>query len=262
MKLNLICENEDAFIVEEAIQNGVINEGILDMIDTATEVVLGAVGFIPIAGEILGDLPLVAKNLMQGDYLGAAIFLVSMEPSPFSDLVAKTLRAIQKLAKHTGQEQRLNRYIGWLAKKTGGRPTQTIVGFFDKTKNALGAVDKKVKSIDNKDPKIKKSAGVLDKVTTYIIDNLDKMKKALLEFLGMVEKKIAKMEPIGGMEDNGDYMGDLIADIKEKYHQLRKDDIENKTNNALLYKKKLLSKTVPEVRKAYEEVFGPIPEIE
>lgn len=266
MKLDLITEDKDVLLVEEAFQGGVIDEGILDIVDTATEVVFGAVGFIPGVGEIVGDAPMLVKNLVQGDYLGAAIFLVSMEPTPISDTIAKTLRAIQKLAKHAGQEKRLNKLIAWLFQKTGGKQTQVVLGIFDKAQGMVTDAGDKIKKADTRDPKVKKSVGVLDKVTRYIDDNFDKMKAALEEFLGLIEQRAAKIEPIGGVDEDipDQYVSDLTKEIEETYHRLREDDIKDGTSKALLYKKKLRanSNSKMEVKRAYESVFGLIPEIE
>jgi len=255
MRLGLINEDKDILLVEEALQSGIINEGILDIVDTATEVVLGAVGFIPGLGEIIGDAPLLIKNLIQKDYLGAAIYLVSMEPTPISDTIAKTLRAIQKLAKHTGQEKRLNKLVGWLIEKTGGKQTKMVLGLFDKAQKTFADVDNKMKKVNNKDPKVKKSMGVIDKITSHVSDNLDKMRSALEEFLGLIDNKA---EPVGGIDEDipDQYVIDLTDEIKEKYHELRKIDIKK----ALDYKKKLLANiNKVEVKRAYEEIFGPIP---
>jgi len=266
MKLDIITEDKDVLLVEEMFQSGVINEGVLDLVDTATEVVLGAVGFIPGIGEILGDAPLLIKNLMRGDYLGAAIYLVSMEPTPISDTIAKTLRAIQKLAQHTGQEKRLNKLVGWLVRKTGGDHAAQILGLFDKAQEMVGGVDEKMKKADTTDPKVKKSIGVMDKVTTYINQNLGKMKTALEDFLGLIDERAAKIEPTGGVDDYipDQFVSDLTEEIKETYHRLRKDDLKDGTSKALLYKKKLRSNADNkiEVKRAYEDMFGPIPEIE
>lgn len=266
MRLDIITEDKDVLLVETMLQEGVIDEGVLDIIDTATEALFGAVGFIPGAGEVLGDAPMLVKNLVQGDYLGAAIFLVSMEPTPISDAIAKTLRAIQKLAKHTGMTARLNRLIGWLVKKTGNKQTAIVLGLFDKAKNTLAGINDKIdKASKNGDAKIKRASGIMDKVSAYVSENMDKMKAALEEFLGLIEERAKRIEPAGGADELPDqYIADLTKEIEETYHQLRKDDIKNGTNKALLYKKKLRSNAdrKQEVKTAYEEVFGPIPEIE
>lgn len=259
MKLHTIIEGRDSLLVEEMFQNGTINEGVLDKIDTAVEVVFGAAGFIPVVGDVFGDLPMVAKNLIQGDYLGAAIYLISMEPSPFTDAVAKSLRTIQKLARHTGQEKRLNKMIGWLMKKTS---SNQILGFFDKAQQTISHATEKTKSI--KDKKAQESISVIDKTTKYINDNIDKMKSALEEFLGLIDKKAQTIEPVGGLDMPDEYVSDLIKEIKDTYYRLRESDLENKTNKALLYKKKLrkAADNKKEVKQAYEDIFGPIPEIE
>ena len=266
MRLDLINEDKDVLLVEGALQSGILNEGALDLIDTATEALFGAIGFIPGAGEVLGDAPMLVKNIMQGDYLGAALYLVSMEPTPISDAIAKTLRAIQKLAKHTGQEDRLNRLIGWLVKKTGGNQTAQVLGLFEKAGATLRGVEDKINNVQTDDPKVKKSAGIFDKVTKYVSENFDKMREALEQFLGLIDERAAKLDPVGGVDEDipDEYVADLTKEIEETYHKLRNDDLQSGTNKALMYKKQLRAKADKkiEVKKAYEEIFGLIPEIE
>lgn len=265
MKLDLITGSKDVLLVEESLQDGILNEGVLDVIDTATEAVFGAIGFVPGIGEVIGDAPMVVKNLMQGDYLGASLYLVSMEPTPVSDMIAKTLRSIQKLARHAGQEKRLNQLIGWLVKKTAGDYVAQTLGLFEKAKGALNKADDQIRKIDG-DVKIKKSAGILNKVTDYINQNLDQMQSALTEFLDVVDKRASKLEPVGGVDDEipDQFVVDLTGEIKETYHRLRNEDLKNGTSNALVYKKKLRmnANKRADVKAAYESIFGQIPEIE
>jgi hypothetical protein len=262
MKLDLILEDQDVLLVEDMLKNGVISEGVLDIIDTSAETLFGAVGFIPGFGEPADGVMLV-KNLLQGDYLGAAIFLVSMEPTPFSDAIAKSLRAIQKLAQHTGQEDRLNRWIGWLVKKTGNKQTAVVMSLFEKSKATIGKVNKTADTAKRTGKgSVKKAGGVMDKVTRFLANKMDKMEKALTDFLNLVDQKAAKMEPVGGADgaDMPDqYVTDEATEIKGTYMRFSKDSI----SKALRYKNKVKANAQKksEIKRAYEEVFGPIDEV-
>jgi hypothetical protein len=79
----------------------------------------------------------------------------------------------------------------------------------------------------------------------------------------LIDKRASRIEPSGGVDMPGGYVSDLTQEIEQTYHRLRKDDLENGTNKAIIYKKQLRSKSdqKEEVKAAYEEVFGPIPEI-
>lgn len=261
MKLHRIPEDRNVLLIEDMLHSGVINEDAVDLIDDAAELVFGAIGFIPGAGEIVGDLPMLVKNIVQKDYLGAAIFLVSMEPTPISDTIAKALRAIQKLAQRTGQEDRLNRWIGWLLKKSGGNPSQTVMGLFDKAKKTIDDVDDKAgRASDADDAEVKQAGGIMDRVTKYIVDNLDKMETALREFLGLIEKRASELEPTGGADMPDEYSKDLAKDIDSAYRRIYK---ESGAKQALKYMQKIKAnaKKKSEIKKAYEQVFGPIEEV-
>jgi len=259
MKLELILEDKDSLILEDAFQNGVINEGLMDIVNTAVEAVFGTVGLIPVIGDIVGDLPMVVKNLVQKDYFGASIFFISMIPEAGD--TAKTLRVIQKTAQLTGQEKRVNRLLEWLYKKTPqGQLMEFVMGMFDKAKNAfVGNVDKKVKEAQS-NPKVKKHGDVLDKTSKFVIKCVDKMEKALKDFVAAVDKKHQSMvEPVGGADVPESYVSDLADEIKAKYHEFMKVE----PRQAITYKNKVLNnaKRKPDVKAAYELVFGPISEI-
>jgi len=261
MKLDLMCEDKDVLLVEEALQNNIITEDFADILDTSAEVVFGAIGFIPGAGEILGDAPMLIKNLIQGDYLGAAIFLVSMEPTPISDTIAKTLRAIQKLAKHTGQEQKLNKFIGWLLEKTGSNPKTKIMSMFEKMSNIIGDVEEKTgKTRHSGDEKVKKHGMILSKVTKQIKKHLPRMEKELEQFLDLIEKKAQKLEPEAGIDMPDEYFEDLTNKVEEQYRKFLKNDAKK----AIEYKNKVKANAMKndnyskKLKGGFEKIFGPI----
>jgi hypothetical protein len=232
MNLNLIYEDRDYILVDNMFNTRTINEGVMDIIDNAVEVVAGTIGFVPFAGD-LADLTMVAKNLMQQDYLGAALFSIAAipEPTDLTDLISKTLRVIQKVASATGQEDKVNEMIGWLAKKTGGNPIAA-------TRQAWDMVDKKIKSTDQKtnvamgktnvaidktNNKEKKSIGVINRVVEFIKENWDAMTKALTEFLNLIQKKmddLEKSEPTAGADNIPGYVDDLTNEYRSNYDKL------------------------------------------
>lgn len=263
MKLDVLCEDRQVMMIDEMFRNGVVNEGALSILDNAVESAAGLVGAFPVLGDILGDIPMVAKNLVQGDFLGAALWAISAipEPTDLTDLVGKGLRVIQKIARATGQEKRINKMINWLLSKTpGGKLTDYALEMFEKFKDSITGVSDKV---DVKNDKERQAMGVVDKSMGFIADKLDKMEDALKEFLGMVDKRAKEMarnkEPAGGIDAPDDYINDLAEDIRKTYYRLRGED----GTQALKYKRKIKTnaKGKPEIWRAYELVFGPIEKV-
>ena len=256
MDLSLMYGNYSDFCINE---NTIINEDIMDVVDNAVEIVAGAIGFIPFAGDT-ADVAMVLKNIAQKDYLGAALFAIAAipEPTDLTDLISKTLRFIQKIASTTGQEDKVNEMIGWLAKKAGGDPIAT-------TRQAWAAVDKKIKNTSqtanvavNKtdNDKEKKAIGAINKVTAFIEKNWDAMTKALFDFLDLIQKKIddLKEEPIAGADNIPDYVDDLTNKYRSNYDKLFMADGAKK---AMAYKEQIRKKAKGDKAKenAYNKAF-------
>jgi len=257
MKLDIICEDKDVFLVEESFESGIINEDVLGIVDNAIEAALGAVGFIPGIGEP-ADFVVGIKNLIQGDYIGAAIFFISMEPSPASDTIGKSLRIIQKIARSTKQEERLNKIIGWLVRKTNGRQSEIAIGLLNKAKRTIDNIPGKI----DKHDEIDKEKGIIDKVVKYIDNNFNKIEKEFTAFINKIEEKAVNLEPSAGIDDSDvpdDFVDELVNEIKTTYKRLMDRDV----GDALLYKKKLklAAGKKPEVKQAYGVVFGDFSEI-
>jgi hypothetical protein len=258
MRLYLLTESHQEVLLEEAFRTNNINEGVLSLLDNAVEIAGSAAGFVPLVGDALGDIPLTVKNLAQGDYLGAALFLIAAipEPTDITDAVAKTLRVIQKLAASTGQEKRINEYIKWILEKIPGGNIITFVNeMWEQAKAFIMGADADELKSKAKDKEEEKSAGIVGKALDYIKPHFNKMDKQLQDFLKLVQSKVGEVADVNAGMDIPDGFSENVAEkIKETYHGLCDVDMDK----AIEYKRKILAnaRSKPDIMKAYVIVFG------
>lgn len=192
MKLYELHQDNNQIMIEDVLYGKTIDEG---MIDNVVELIGGAIGFIPGAGEP-ADIALAIKNMVQKDWLGAIFYLISALPEPTSDLIAKSLRLIQKLiAASAGTEAKdvINVKINDVIKnksnviskitaiidKIGG--VEKIKQMWDNVESHLSKLNDEAKDIDGD------KQSLIGKAFRFIGENSDKILEYLNKFVELIK---------------------------------------------------------------------------
>ena len=251
MKINLISEDHHIILIDELLRQHTVNEGVMDIVDDAVEVVFGTAGLIPVVGDVIGDVPMIVKNILQKDWIGAAIFTISLVPE-FGD-IAKVLRIIQKVAKRTGQENRLNELMSYLFRKTPqGSLADYMMTLFRKAVENLYNILDKGANAKSQDDKVAKSIKIMSKIKEFIDDNVSKMEKDFEYFVNKMEDKYQELNanPVSGTDFPSQYIDDYTNRIKNVYSKL-----DHKDRITYLKKIKQNARKKPELMVAYNKVF-------